>query len=216
MFCVRSTLLRSQWRGAAARRLLSTAELPMEPPITMFGTAGRYANALYAAAAKKSALLEVEADLALFKETIKASPVLHNFVIDPSVPRARKAAGISSLLDSANASDTTKSALMTLAEGGRMGEVFKVMDLYSDLLTAAKGEVKAVVTSAKPLPESEMAQIVDALQGFLEPGQNKMTLSTKVDPGLVNGITIEIGDKYIDLSVASQLKKLQSLLNAGI
>ena len=97
-----------------------------------------------------------------------------------------------------------------------MGDVFKIMDMYGDLLTAAKGEVKAIITSAKPLPEAEVKQIQEACMGFLDKGQTKMTLTTKVDPALVNGITLEIGDKFIDLSVASQLKKLQSLLSAGI
>ena len=48
-----------------------------------------------------------------------------------------------------------------------------------------------------------------------EAGQKKINLSTKVDPSLVSGITVEIGDKYLDCSVATQLKKLQSLLESG-
>jgi F-type H+-transporting ATPase subunit O len=194
----------------------TAAELPLEPPITMYGIAGRYANALYASAAKKSELLAVEADLKLFKATVDQSPVLRNFVTDPSISRASKAAGVMSLMDSAKAAETTRNALVTLAEGGRMGEVFKVMDLYGDLLTAAKGEVKAVITSAKELPESELAEIIEALKGFQGDGKGNITLTTHVDPGLVNGITIELGDKFIDLSVASQLKKLQALLSDGI
>ena len=49
-----------------------------------------------------------------------------------------------------------------------------------------------------------------------EKGQTKISLSTKVDPSLVSGITVEIGDKFLDYSVATQLKKLQSLLKDGI
>ena len=48
-----------------------------------------------------------------------------------------------------------------------------------------------------------------------EPGST-IALETKVDPGLVSGITVEIGDKFLDYSVATQLKKLQSLLKDGI
>jgi hypothetical protein len=49
-----------------------------------------------------------------------------------------------------------------------------------------------------------------------EPGQTSISLETKVDPGLLSGITVEIGDKYLDFSVATQLKKLQMLLKDGI
>ena len=36
-----------------------------------------------------------------------------------------------------------------------------------------------------------------------------------LDPALVSGITVEIGDKFLDYSVATQLKKLQALLKDG-
>ena len=41
-------------------------------------------------------------------------------------------------------------------------------------------------------------------------------MSTKVDAELVSGITVEIGDKFLDYSVATQLKKLQALLKDGM
>mmetsp|Transcript_50224 Transcript_50224/g.130745 ORF Transcript_50224/g.130745 Transcript_50224/m.130745 type:complete len:205 (-) Transcript_50224:1664-2278(-) len=185
-------------------------------PITMFGTSGRYANALYAAAAKKKALNAVADDLALLKDTLATSNTLHHFVTNPSIPRETKAASIVSLLTAAKAHDVTKNAMATLAEGGRMGDVVKVINMYTDLITAAKGEVKAVITSAAPLPADEMAAITKQLDSFLEPGQTKIDLTTKVDPGLVSGITVEIGDKFLDASVATQLKKLQGLLKDGI
>ena len=51
--------------------------------------------------------------------------------------------------------------------------------------------------------------------GSQEKGQTKISLTTKVDPLLVSGITVEIGDKFLDYSVATQLKKLQALLKDG-
>lgn len=237
------------------RRALCTAALPEAAPITMFGTSGRYANAIYAAAAKNKALGDVADDLALLKETLSASPTLHNFCINPSISREVKAKGIVDLLTSAKASTTTKNAMATLAEGGRMGDVYKVIDMYTDLITAAKGEVKAVITSAEPLPADEMSAIKAQLNSFLvraahrrpgegggkggqasqplrsampcptcqprpapvqEPGQTKINLTTTVDASLISGITVEIGDKFLDASVATQLKKLQGLLKDNL
>jgi F-type H+-transporting ATPase subunit O len=212
----------SALRTAAARglpagaRRLSSAALPEVAPITMFGTSGRYANAMYAAAAKKGTLLEVADDLALLKDTISTSPVLHNFVIDPSISREAKMKGIVALLTSAKATETTKNAMATLAEGGRLGDAVKVIDMYTDLITAAKGEVKAVITSAEPLPPAELTAITGQLDGFTGGGKSSINVSTKVDPGLISGFTIEIGDKFLDCSVATQLKKLQGLLKDGM
>ena len=51
---------------------------------------------------------------------------------------------------------------------------------------------------------------------FLQEPGSTIALETKVDPGLVSGITVEIGDKFLDYSVATQLKKLQNLLKDGL
>lgn len=200
-------------RSSVLSRGLCTASA--EAPAVMFGTAGRYANALYAVAAKKNELSQVSDDLTLLKETLSVSPSLAAFCSDPSLGRALKAKGIVDVLTSAKATDTTKNAMATLAENGRLGMVRKVIDMYSELLTASKGEVSAVITSAEPLPQEEIAKITKELTGFLGAGQSKISLTTKVDPSLISGVTVEFGDKFLDYSVATQLKKLQGLLKDG-
>jgi len=206
-------------RPALARysaRAMSSAALPEQAPVQMFGVAGRYANAIYAAAAKEKSLLNVQADLELLKATMGESPALAAFVKDPSQSREAKAKGITDILTASKASNTTKKALAALAEGGRLGMLPKVIDFYSDLIVAAKGEVKAVITSAEPLAKADLDAITKQLYSFLEEGQTKLEVTTKVDAGLVSGMTIEVGDKYLDYSVATQLKKLQQLLKDGM
>jgi len=151
--------------GAArgSLRRMSTAALPKEAPVQMYGVAGRYTNALYAAAASKDELLTVEKDLKLFKETMASSAALRNFVIDPSISRTEKVAGVTSLCTESGACESTKNALSALAEGGRMTEVTKVIDMYSELLAAAKGELTAVITSAEPLKAGQAEEVMTAL-----------------------------------------------------
>lgn len=180
----------------------------------MFGTAGRYASALYSAAAKKGVLTEVEADLKLLQSTLDSSTVLSNFVKDPSYSRAAKVDGITKLMADAKASETTTNAVAVMADNGRLGDVSKVIGLYSELLTAAKGEVTAVITSAKALKPDEQKQITASVGTLLE--GKKMITTFKVDEALINGITVDLGDKFLDMSVATQLKKLQALLSDGL
>lgn len=153
--------------GRLGRRGLSTAALPEKAPVVMFGTAGRYANALYAAASKKGALGPVLDDMTLLKETIAASPALSNFCSDPSLGRDEKAKGIREVLSSAKAHEVSMNAMSTLADGGRLGDVVKVIDMYTQLITAAKGEVTAVITSAEALPPAELDAITKQLHTFL-------------------------------------------------
>lgn len=209
-------MLRSSLRLTRGARALSTAALPEVAPMTMFGTAGRYTNALYAAAAKKGALLEVQADLTLLKETLSSSPLLAAFVADPSQSREAKTKGIVDILTSAKASETTKNALATMAEGGRLEMLPKLIDMYDELIVAAKGDLTAIVTSAEPIPASQLKDIEKYLINILGGDASKIKLTTKVDPGLIDGMTIEVGDKYLDYSTATQLKKLHQLLNDGL
>jgi len=201
--------------GAArgSLRRMSTAALPKEAPVQMYGVAGRYTNALYAAAASKDELLTVEKDLKLFKETMASSAALRNFVIDPSISRTEKVAGVTSLCTESGACESTKNALSALAEGGRMTEVTKVIDMYSELLAAAKGELTAVITSAEPLKAGQAEEVMTALNRMTG-GSGKVTVETKLDPSLIAGMTITFGDKYIDMSVASQVKRLDAMLAA--
>lgn len=202
--------------AGARRGLAAGAEgLPLEPPVKMYGIAGRYANALYSAAAQNGELKAVAADLSLISETMKASPEFKEYVGNPSVPRAVKAAGMVEILDAAKACETTKGTFVALAEAGRMGEVGKVMDMYDDLLKSASGDVKAVITSATPLSEKDLAQLTESVKSnFLDAGSSgNVSITTAIDPALVAGVTIEVGDRYMDLSAATQLKKLQSLLS---
>lgn len=199
-------------RLLAGGRSLSSAALPAEAPIALFGVAGRYATALYTAAAKKGELESVETDLKLISDAMAASKPFKAYVGDPGVPRGAKASKMVDILTAANASSTTKNAMATLAESGRMGEVQKIIGMYGDLMNAAKGEVTAVITAPHQLSVAEEADVKAKLATFLEPGQTKVKVEVKVNPGLIQGITIEIGDKFIDYSVATQLKKIVTLL----
>ena len=211
----RAPALRTALAGPARRGLAAGAEgLPLEAPVKMYGIAGRYANALYAAAAQTGELKAVASDLSLISETMDASPEFKGYVTNPSVPRAAKAATMVEILTAAKACDTTKNTFSALAEAGRMGEVFKVIDMYDELLKSASGELKAKITSATPLSEKDLAQLTESVKAnFLEEGQTNVSISTAIDPSLVAGVTIEVGDRYMDLSAATQLKKLQSLLS---
>jgi len=201
--------------AARGARPLSTSALPAEAPIALFGVAGRYATALYTAAAKKNELLAVESDLKLFEQAMDSSAALKAFSADPGVPRGEKAKVLVDSLASMNACTTTKNAFAALCEGGRMKELPKVMSMYSQLMAAAKGEVTAVVTSAHEIKDAEMVEIRKQVESVLEAGQTKVNIEVKVNPGLIKGVTIEVGDKFIDYSVASQLKKLVVLLGVS-
>jgi len=113
-------------------------------------------------------------------------------------------------------SETTKNFFIVLAENSRLAETTKIIDAYQSIMTASRGEVPVTVISAKELDPKTLAQLKTSLGKFLDPNQ-KLIISNKVNPSILGGLMIEIGnDKTIDLSVASKLAKLNKLLTDAI
>ena len=57
-------------------------------------------------------------------------------------------------------------------------------------------------------------EVDGALAGFLQKGQ-KILVNYKVDPALIGGMVVSIGDKFVDMSMSSKLKKYSELIQAA-
>jgi F-type H+-transporting ATPase subunit delta len=82
---------------------------------------------------------------------------------------------------------------------------------FKALLNRRQGIVPAVVTSASPLTAAEDAAVrlkVARIAGA------QVDLSTRVDPALIGGLTVRIGDRLIDASVRGRLERLREDLLA--
>jgi F-type H+-transporting ATPase subunit O len=78
-------------------------------------------------------------------------------------------------------------------------------------MSAHKGEIAAKVTTAKSLDARELKDLQAVLQTFVKSG-NTLKLETKVDPTLIGGMVVELGDRYIDLSISSRLRTYESIV----
>lgn len=92
-----------------------------------------------------------------------------------------------------------------MADNGRLGRLEGVAKNLALIMKAHRGEVSARVTTAKPLDSSQTKELQSVLQGFLKKG-HKLEINVKVDPSIIGGMIIELGDRYVDLSIASKLK----------
>ncbi len=57
-------------------------------------------------------------------------------------------------------------------------------------------------------------EVEGAMASFLTKGQ-KSLISYKVDPTIIGGMVVSIGDKYVDMSMASKLKKYSEMISAA-
>ena len=192
----------------------SAVQQMVKPPIQVFGLEGRYAVALYSAATKQKSLQNVEKDLVKFQDLMKKDQKLTEFVKDPSTKRKVKVEALKSICGKISLCKETSNLLGLLAENGRLGKLNTVINTFKLLLAASRGEVVCEVISAKPLDADMKSKLEGALKGFLSKGQT-IQLSTKVDPSLIGGMVVSIGDKYVDMSVATKIKKYSEVIKAA-
>ncbi|ORX94009.1 F1 complex, OSCP/delta subunit of ATPase [Basidiobolus meristosporus CBS 931.73] len=196
-------------------RTFATAQ-NIKVPLTLFGLDGRYATALFTAAAKKNQLDAVESELTKLKQVIDKSEKVQFFLENPTLKREQKRAGIDMLLGDQKVSDITKNLFTVLAENGRLNETSKIINSFNSLMMAHRGEVLVTVTSAKSLKPAQLKQLQDSLTKGSLAGSKKLTVQNKVNPTILGGLVIEFGDKTIDMSVSSKVAKLNKLLTDSI
>jgi len=181
------------------------------PPITVHGIPGRYASALYTAAAKADKLDEVQAELTEVYNLTCSSPEFDQFVSDPSIPKSKKVPAMGAILDKLEVSDVTKHFFEVLTTNNRLKHLYRISDLYDEILAAAKGEVRAKITTAQGLEPEELEDIKAGLKDLLKPGE-KLLVEESVDPTIMGGMVVDIGDKHIDMSISARVKKIQQLV----
>ncbi|KAF4529237.1 hypothetical protein B566_EDAN017749 [Ephemera danica] len=205
----RSLILARAFSTSGAGRQLVKA------PTQVFGLEGRYATALYSAASKEKKLEAVEKELVDFQKQIKADAKLREFIVDPSMKRELKKEALNKVSAALKLTNLSSNLLALLAENGRLKKLEPVISSFRTLMAAHRGEVVCEVTTAKALDEAMKKELEGALKSFLKKGET-LLLTTKVDPELLGGMVVSIGDKYVDMSIASKVKRYSDILNVAV
>ncbi|KAG5681363.1 hypothetical protein PVAND_010805 [Polypedilum vanderplanki] len=203
--------------GLLARNISSSsvAQQLVKPPIQVFGIEGRYATALFSAASKTKALDAVEKDLTSFQTSFKSDPKLRDFILNPTIKRNAKAAALKDVASKVKFNPATGFLLEALAENGRLNKLDNVINAFKLMMSANRGEVVCEVITAKPLDNSQRKDLEAQLKKFVKSNES-IQLTAKVDPSIIGGMIVSIGDKYVDMSVASKIKKYSDLISAAV
>ncbi|KAL2912385.1 ATP synthase F0 subcomplex subunit OSCP atp5 [Polyrhizophydium stewartii] len=199
-------------------------------PLALHGIDGRYATALFTAASKQNVLDKVEAELKSVEALIARDAGVQTFLNAPLLNRTAKKEGVKSLLAKGTYSPVTKNFFDLLAENGRLDQTEKILVSFAQLMSAARGQVAVTVTSAKALDVKALNKLKDTLSKstLVSAGSQLVVannvsaaafnhrVSDLVDPEIIGGLVIEIGDKTIDLSVSSKVTKLNNLLSQAV
>jgi F-type H+-transporting ATPase subunit O len=108
---------------------------------------------------------------------------------------------------------TVKNLLQTLAENNRLGHLQGVCEKFGELMSAKRGEVEMIITSAERLDNKTLSRLETAVSKSSYVGQGKkLKVTNKIDPEIIGGLIVAVGDRTIDLSVCSRITKMNKLL----
>lgn len=183
----------------------AAAQATVKPPVQVFGLEGRYATALYSAASKLSQLDQVEKDLTALQATIRSDKKLREYVTSPIINKKVMATALKEASEKLRFAPATVNLLGLLADNGRLKKLDTVINAYKTIMAAHRGEVVCEVVTAKPLDASQSKQLEGALKSFLK-GNESLKITSRVDPSIIGGLIVSIGDKYVDMSIATKVK----------
>lgn len=201
---------------AQVSRSFATAAASERPPLRLYGIGGRYATSLYEAAAKSKQLDKVEADLKAVKELADSSAELRGLLQTPILAEDKRIAAIDAVLDRIGAASATKQFFRLLTENRRTPKLDVITTAYLKLMSASRNEIQGEVTSAKVLSPEELDFVSKALKTQWLKADDKLVLTTKVDPSLLGGIRVQLGEIFLDYSKRTATEQLKREMKAAV
>lgn len=178
-------------RAAVSRRWISTGDLP---------NALEHLGVVAAVRSAGDQAGRLSDELFSFAQTVKDNPALRDALSDPARTLEAKAGLVRSLLEGRALPATVALAIQSLA--GTHRTVGAALAEYQKVAAEAHGQGVATVRVARDLTDGERDRLAAALhQQYGRP----VHLNLLVDPAVLGGIRVEIGDDVIDGTVSSRL-----------
>ncbi len=169
-----------------------------------------YGRSLFQVAEERSKVDVLREQLGQFADALEANRELKLFFFSPYFSTTEKQQALGGLLEGAE--QEFLSFLELLIENHRMPVIFRVRREYERLWDEANKMLPVQVTSAIELDEAT-TQSIGASIG--QSTSRKVTLSTRVDPDILGGIVVRVGNSILDASIRSRLEQLRKQVAAA-
>jgi F-type H+-transporting ATPase subunit delta len=104
-----------------------------------------------------------------------------------------------------------KNLLRVVIENGRTAALPEIAAQFKALVNAQSGSSDAIVNSAFPIDDGELAAVVASLERRFG---RKLKARVVIDPELIGGIRVVVGDEVLDTSVKARLEQMKVALTA--
>lgn len=178
---------------------------------TSYALAGAYAEGLLGAVGEDVAAEQVAAELASLVTLLDEVPGLEDLLAGAALSRRDRCAVIERVF-AGRTSEPVVGLLAVLARNGRGALLRAVARRFRQILNARQGKVEVLVTTAVALDDAQRQAVRRAVRDAL---QAEPVLNTKVDPALLGGVVVRVGDRVYDGSIVAELNRLCRSMLAG-
>ena len=169
----------------------------------------RYADAAFEIALRDGTVEVWRRELDAAAE-VAADPTVLSALASPAVPVEQRLEATERGF--AKFSQPVRNLILLLVRRGRVEQLPRVAAEFARRDDERNGLIHATATSAAPLGDEEQRAIVARLEQLTGA---RVALETNVDPAILGGIVVRIGDRLIDGSVRGRLERLRNQLASG-
>jgi len=170
--------------------------------------ARRYATAIFSLAKDSDAIAEVRTDLHVVKSVLDGDEGVRKFFRSPVVDRKEKTSVIERAFGGLH--EISLHSVLLLVRKRREAIFDEIVVQYDVLEERSRGASPLRIESARELEPGELGDLVDKLARRYN---TTFDVTQTVDPQLIGGVRITMGDKQIDGSVAGRLDDLARMLS---
>jgi F-type H+-transporting ATPase subunit delta len=169
-----------------------------------------YARALFQAARENGRLDELREQLGQFADALDQNRDLAVFFFSPYFATAEKQQALGKLLDGAD--EILLNFLKLLIENHRMPVIFRIRHEFGRLWEEENKTLPVEITSAIALDQATTESLGKTIG---ERAGRKVTLAARVDPDILGGIIIRVGNSILDASIRNRLEQLRRHVAQG-
>ena len=163
-----------------------------------------YARSLFEVANDKGSLDDVRSQIGEFADAVEDNRDLQVFFFSPYFSTEEKKQALGNLLDGAD--EAVQNFLELLVEKHRMPAIFRIRRELDSLWESENQLLPVTITSAVELDASTVEGIGKAIG---EQTGRKVELTTNVDPDVLGGIVLRVGNSILDASIRNRLEQLR-------
>ncbi len=170
--------------------------------------AKRYAQALLTVARRRGIVEPVAESYRDVRAIMEQTPQLEQLLRAPQIGRDRKRELLGKVFGG-RIEDVLLHFFDLLLEKDRLEFLADIQQEYQALVEREQGLARAVVTTAVPLPDDlrqELARRLEELTG------KRIVMTSEVDPGVIGGVCVKLGDRVIDGTIRTNLARLRAQL----